>query len=60
MRNVVYCFKPKHSGYNVFVTRTIHGNPKRTTQPRRSGGMSDLLINMAARGLVRGLMGRKR
>ncbi len=57
----VYSFKPKGKGYNVFVTKIIHGNS--TGKPNssgHSGGFGDALITMAARGIARSVFRRKR
>lgn len=64
MRTKVYSFKPKGKGYNVYVTKTYHGrgsgSSSRSSLSRRSGGVGDALIGLAARGIVRGIFGMKK
>ena len=60
MRNKVYSFQPKGKGYNVYATKTYHGKSSRSSSSRRSGGVVDALIGLAAKGIVRGIIGMKK
>ncbi len=62
MRTKVYSFNPKGKGYTVYATKTYHGKPNsssRSSYSRRSNGVGNILIGMLARGIVRGLFGKK-
>ena len=60
MRTKVYSFKPKGKGYNVYATKTYHGKSSCSSSPRRSSGVGDALIGLAAKGIVRGIFGMKK
>ena len=63
MRTKVYSFNPKGRGYTVYATKTYHGKPissSRSSYSRRSSGVGNILIGVLARGIVRGIFGKKR
>ena len=63
MRTKVYSFKPKGKGYTVYATNTYHGKSgisKRSPHSARSSGVGSILIGMFAKGIIRGIFGKKR
>ena len=62
MRNKVYSFQPKGKGYRVYATKADRGRSSRSGSGRssRSGGVGDALIDLVAKGIVRGIFDMKK